>query len=112
MVDLEVSINGGTPSHPFFRMFHEINQPAIGVPPFMETAVWSGTGLWRFCLEFPLDISCDVTFFFAGYFVRTIVSVDLRWGFTGISLQFRSLGRCSGEILKSFQHVCFGKMVW
>ena len=31
----------GTPSHhPFFRrLFHEINHPAIGVPPFMETTI-------------------------------------------------------------------------
>ena len=36
-----VSINGGTPkSYNFNRIFHEINTPAIGVPPFMETLIY------------------------------------------------------------------------
>ena len=24
----------------YFRVFHEINQPAIGLPPFQETFIW------------------------------------------------------------------------
>ena len=36
-----VSINGGTPkSYNFNRIFHEINTPTIGVPPFMETLIY------------------------------------------------------------------------
>ena len=39
--DLGGSINGGTHSHhpKFSGIFHEINHPAMGVPPFRETPI-------------------------------------------------------------------------
>ena len=43
LIYLGGSTNGGTPSsHPFLDgIFHEINHPAIGVSPFMETPIYN-----------------------------------------------------------------------
>jgi hypothetical protein len=41
-LDVGVSINGGTPKSSIEnKIFHEINHPAIGVPPFMEPPIIS-----------------------------------------------------------------------
>ena len=46
----EVSLNGGTPSHhPFsIGIFHEINHPAMGLPPWL----WKPPYAWNSCLLF------------------------------------------------------------
>ena len=47
---MEVSWNRGTPSHhPFLDgIFPNKNQPAIGVPPFMETPIWENHAVcWK-----------------------------------------------------------------
>ena len=47
-------------SHPIpFRIFHEINHPAIGVPPFMETPIDSTIVEHRSGGMFSAEIWCN-----------------------------------------------------